>query len=396
MLKSVLKVKDFYLDEKRNVIVIRDTPEVIAMAVKLVSTHDQPEPEVMLEVEILEVDHATLNNLGVQFPEQVVFGIAPIPITLEALRNVNSGAINVTGLGKAVTLNLKRELGEVNLLANPRIRVRNHDKAQIHIGERLPVVTTVVSTTAAVTSENVSYLDIGIKLEVQPSIQMEHVVIKTGLEVSAVTKEITTSQGTIVYQLGTRNAATTLTLRDGETQVLAGLLQRRERDTSSRLPGLGDIPVLGRLFSNQRTEAERTEILLSITPRILRNMERPSDDLTEFSAGPEAGRQGSSGSMPGVPFVPTMPGAPAPPGTRSGGSAPVAVPQAQGGVGSFVATPLPTVSFGAGSAGGSQPGSTASQGPVPGVPAQAPPSMPPTYPPEFEPPPGMGRPPVSQ
>ena len=396
MLKSVLKVKDFYLDEKRNVIVIRDTPEVIAMAVKLVGTHDQPEPEVMLEVEILEVDHATLNNLGVQFPEQVVFGIAPIPITLEALRNVNSGAINVTGLGKAVTLNLKRELGEVNLLANPRIRVRNHDKANIHIGERLPVVTTVVSTTAAVTSENVSYLDIGIKLEVQPSIQMEHVVIKTGLEVSAVTKEITTSQGTIVYQLGTRNASTTLTLRDGETQVLAGLLQRRERDTSSRLPGLGDIPVLGRLFSNQRTEAERTEILLSITPRILRNMERPSDDLTEFSAGPEAGRQGSSGSMPGVPFVPTMPGAPAPPGTRSGGSAPVAVPQAQGGVGSFVATPLPTVSFGAGSAGGSQPGSPPAQGPVPGVPAQAPPSMPPTYPPEFEPPPGMGRPPVSQ
>ena len=284
MLKTVLKVKDIHLDEKRNLIVIRDTPEVVAMAVKLIDAHDQPEPEVMLEVEILEVKHTTLNELGIKFPDQVVFGV-PSPIALNALRA--GGTASVSGLDKALILNLKRQVGETNLLANPRIRVRNREKAKIHIGERVPVITTNVSSVAALTTESVSYLDVGIKLEVEPSIQMEHVVIKTGLEVSSVVATITTKSGSTVYQVGTRNASTTLTLRDGETQVLAGLLQRNERENSSRLPGLGDIPVLGRLFSSQTIDGDKTEILLSITPRILRNMERPSDDLAEFSAGPE-------------------------------------------------------------------------------------------------------------
>ena len=388
MLKAVLKVKDFYLDEKRNLIVIRDTPEVVAMAVKLVDAHDQPEPEVMLEVEILEVKHTTLNELGLKFPDQLVFGVAS-PITLDALRAVNGSVATVTGLDQALILNLKRQIGETNLLANPRIRVRNREKAKIHIGDRVPVITTNVSSVAALTTESVSYLDVGIKLEVEPAIQMENVVIRTGLEVSSVVNTIKTQSGSTVYQVGTRNATTTLTLRDGETQVLAGLLQRNERESSSRLPGLGDIPVLGRLFSSQATDGDKTEILLSITPHILRNLERPSDDLAEFSAGPEAGRQGSAG-----PMLPPPPLQAAPAG---GGIAPVAAPPEQTGVSTFVATPLPTMSPGVGGTSGTQAVPAASQAPaMPGVPAQLPSTAPLSAPPELELPPGMGRPPVSQ
>ncbi len=387
MLKAVLKVKDFYLDEKRNLIVIRDTPEVVAMAAKLVEAHDQPEPEVMLEVEILEVKRTTLNELGLKFPDQVVFGV-PSPIALNALHA--GGAATVSGLDKALILNLKREIGESNLLANPRIRVRNREKAKIHIGDRVPVITTNVSSVAALTTESVSYLDVGIKLEVEPSIQMENVVIKTGLEVSSVVNTITTKSGSTVYQVGTRNAATTLTLRDGETQVLAGLLQRNERENSSRLPGLGDIPILGRLFSSQATDGDKTEILLSITPHILRNLERPSDELAEFSAGPEAGRQGSAG----LPLPPPMPGVPG----SSVGFSPMPSPQAPAGVSSFVATPLPTVGPPPGGASGNQTGSPAVQAPASGGSAgQSPVALPPPgTPPEFELPPGMGRPVISQ
>lgn len=337
MLKTVLKVKDIHLDDKRNLIVIRDTPEVVAMAVKLVDAHDQPEPEVMLEVEILEVKHTTLNELGLKFPDQVGFGVAN-PITVSNFNEVNSSSVNITGLDKALILNLKRQVGETNLLANPRIRVRNHEKAKIHIGDRVPVITTNVSSVAALSTESVSYLDVGIKLEVEPAIQMENVVIKTTLEVSSVVNTITTKSGSTVYQVGTRNAATTLTLRDGETQVLAGLLQRNERENSSRLPGLGDIPVLGRLFSSQSLDGDKTEILLSITPRILRNLERPSDDLTEFSAGPEAGRQGSGGlTVPsaGMPPLPTP--------VNPGGVVPTPPPQPQGGVAVFSPSPLSNV-----------------------------------------------------
>jgi general secretion pathway protein D len=410
MLKTVLKVKDFHLDEKRNLIVIRDTPEVVAMAAKLIDAHDQPEPEVMLEVEILEVKHTTLNELGIKFPDQVVFGV-PSPIALNALRGTTA---SVTGLDKALILNLKRQVGETNLLANPRIRVRNKEKAKIHIGDRVPVITSNVSSVAALTTESVSYLDVGIKLEVEPSIQMEHVVIKTGLEVSSVVNTITTKAGSTVYQVGTRNASTTLTLRDGETQVLAGLLQRNERENSSRLPGLGDIPVLGRLFSSQSTDGDKTEILLSITPHILSNMERPSDELAEFNAGPEAGRQGSAAGPATVPAVqPAPPPVPAP--TGIGGIAPAAAaPQPQSGVSSFVATPVATVGATGASIGSTPTGASGTPVVSPSVPTPAPPAVPaaatpsatppastpaastPAVIPEFELPPGMGRPAGSQ
>jgi general secretion pathway protein D len=307
LLKTVLKVKDLYTDDKRNLIVIRDTPEQVAMAEKIIAAHDQPEPEVMLEVEILEFNHTTDNNLGLKFPDQVAFGVAS-PLTLNALRAINDTGINVSGLDTAVAINLKRQLGDINILANPRIRVRNREKAKFHIGDKVPVITstTYPGTTTGATSSSVSYLDVGIKLEFEPAIQLDDdVIIKTMLEVSSITNTVVNS-GTTAYQVGTRNATTTLTLRDGETQVLAGLLSTDEANTSNRLPGLGDIPVLGNLFSSRVIKGGRKEILLSITPRIVRNLHRPTDDLLEFNFGPESGQQGSSGQglvMPAPPMV---------------------------------------------------------------------------------------------
>jgi general secretion pathway protein D len=300
LLKTVLKVKDIFTDEKRNLIVIRDTPEIVALSEKLIAAHDQPEPEVMLEVEILEFNHTRDNNLGVKFPDQVSFGIAS-PITLNALRALGDTGVNVSGLGTTLAINLKRQLGDVHLLANPRIRVRNREKAKFHIGDKVPVITstTYPGSVNNATSSSVSYLDVGIKLEFEPSIQLDDdVVIKTVLEVSSITNKVENT-GTTAYQVGTRNATTTLTLRDGETQVLAGLLSTDESDTADRLPGLGDIPVLGHLFSNRASKGGRKEILLSITPRILRNLHRPTDDLLEMNFGPEAGVQGSGGGGTG-------------------------------------------------------------------------------------------------
>lgn len=302
LLKTVLKVKDLYTDDKRNLIVIRDTPEQVVMAEKVIAAHDQPEPEVMLEVEILEFNHTNDNNLGLKFPDQVAFGIAS-PITLNALRSISDTAINVSGLDPTIAINLKRQLGDINILANPRIRVRNREKAKFHIGDKVPVITstTYPGTTTGATSSSVSYLDVGIKLEFEPSIQLDDdVIIKTVLEVSSITNTVVNS-GTTAYQVGTRNATTTLTLRDGETQVLAGLLSTDESSTTNRLPGLGDIPVLGHLFSNYAKKGARKEILLSITPRIVRNLHRPTEDLMEFNFGPEAGSQGGTGQASATP-----------------------------------------------------------------------------------------------
>jgi len=186
----------------------------------------------------------------------------------------------------AVTLNLRSEAGEGNTLANPRIRVKNREKAKIHIGDKLPVFTTTSTANVGVAA-SVSYLDVGLKLDVEPNVYLEdEVAIKVNLEVSSVSREVTGPANSLAYQIGTRSASTVLRLRDGETQVLAGLISDEERSSANRLPGLGDIPAVGRLFSSQRDNNSKTEIVLLITPRIVRNIARPDERFDP--AGSEA------------------------------------------------------------------------------------------------------------
>ena len=124
-------------------------------------------------------------------------------------------------------------------------------------------------------SSSVSYLETGLKLDVEPNIYLEdEVAIKVQLEVSNILEQLNVS-GTVAYRLGTRNAATTLRLRDGETQVLAGLISSEDRKNFAKLPYAGDLPVLGRLFRSDDIAGTKTEIVLLITPRILRYLARP-------------------------------------------------------------------------------------------------------------------------
>ncbi|MEQ1668128.1 MAG: cohesin domain-containing protein, partial [Sulfuriferula sp.] len=137
---------------------------------------------------------------------------------------------------------------------------------------------------------SVQYLDVGLKLEVEPEIHLDNeVVIKMALDVSSIIKEVPNAQsGTLAYEVGTRNATTVLRLRDGETQVLAGLINNEERNSASKVPGLGQIPLLGRLFSSRKDDGKKTEIVLSITPRIVANSRLPDAGAMEFWAGTEA------------------------------------------------------------------------------------------------------------
>ncbi|MNK73170.1 Type II secretion system protein D precursor [compost metagenome] len=287
MIKSLLKTKDMFVDEKLNLLVIRDTPEAIRLAEKLIAMHDLEEPEVMLEVEVLEVKRSRLLELGIQWPSQLT--LTPLPVgakpVLSDFKNLNSDRIGTTL--PSTTVNLRREVGDANILANPRIRARNREKAKIMIGDKVPIVTTTTTTIAV--SESIQYLDVGIKLEVEPNVYLQdEIAIKVGLEVSSLVREIRTPAGTLAYQIGSRSASTVLRLKDGETQVLAGLISDEDRTTANRVPGLGDLPVLGRLFSSQKDDWQKTEIILSITPRLIRNINRPDALRGEFWSGTEA------------------------------------------------------------------------------------------------------------
>jgi general secretion pathway protein D len=213
-----------------------------------------------------------------------------------------------------MALHLRETAGRSNVLANPRIRVKNKEKARIHIGDKVPVITTTAGSTGFV-SESVSYLDVGLKLEVEPLVSLEDEVgIKVGLEVSNITQQVKTTGGTVAYQVGTRNAATTLRLRDGQTQVLAGLISDEDRRTASKVPGMSRLPVVGRLFSNNGETLTKTEIVLLVTPRVLRNIERPGARIEEFNSGTELeiGR-GGAGAVVSIPPVISPPSIPKPP-----------------------------------------------------------------------------------
>jgi len=293
MIKALVKTKDIYVDDKLNMIVVRDTPEAIRMVERLLALQDKPEPEVTLAVEVLEVSSARLQEIGIRYPGQVsasVAGAAGIPgqMTLNEFHSRSSDMVTLNGTDPLLVLNLRAQDGDSKLLANPRIRVKNREKAKIHIGDRVPVITSTATSTGFV-SETVNYLDVGLKLDVEPNVFLEgDVGIKVGLEVSNIVSEIASKSGSLTYRVGTRNASTTLRLKDGETQILAGLISDEDRNSADKVPGLGDMPLLGRLFGSNKGTRNRTEIVLLVTPHIVRNVDQPSATAAEFFSGTES------------------------------------------------------------------------------------------------------------
>lgn len=304
MLRTVIKTQNVYIDEKLNLVTVRDTADAVALAERLIQTIDVAEPEVMLEVEVLEVSRTRLQEIGLNFPTEISLESAlPIPVETPPGRvDLGNAGLIATIANPALRLNLLSQTGDVNILANPRIRAKNREKARVLIGEKLPVFTSTAVPNAGVAS-SVSYIDVGLKLEVEPNVFLENEVgIKVTLEVSNNLERVIGPDGTTAFRLGTRSAQTNLRVRDGETQALAGLLNRNERETLSRLPGLGDLPGIGRLFSSNGLQRERTELVLLITPRIVRNLRPPEFETVALASGTDA----SAGIRP-LSIRPTAP-----------------------------------------------------------------------------------------
>ncbi len=342
MLKTVLRTRDLHADERLNSLTMRDTPGAIAAAERLIAAQDLAEPEVMLEVEVLEVKRSRLTEIGVEPPGRLaVLNIVRNPstvvstatgattvvdntltttqLTLDRLRGLSSASVGIDN----PALNLRAETGDTNILANPRIRVKNREKARVVIGDRVPVITTIATPNVGV-SESVSYLEVGLKLEVEPTVYLDNEVgVKVNLEVSNVVREVKSRSGGLTYQIGSRLASTQLRLRDGETQALAGLISDEDRSNTVGLPGTTQLPLLGRLFSSQRSDRNKTEIVLLITPRVVRNLGQAAAPLPPWPAGTEsavgaAPLQLRGGARVALP-LPTVQGAPA---ARPGGATP--------------------------------------------------------------------------
>lgn len=288
LLQTMTTLRNIYVDDTLNLIVVRGNGPEIQAAQHLIAMIDRAPPEVMLDVEVLEVKRDLLRDLGMEYPNQ--FGLLNVtpsatsvttntsttvttpsttPLTVQSLRSISASQITINQL----MLNLKDDSGNVKLLANPRIRVKNQVQAQIKIGEKVPVFNSNTTSTGVISS-SVSYLDVGLDLKVKPTVMLDNdVQIQIALEVSNILNQVSGGNGTVGYQIGTRDANTTLRLADGQTQILAGLISDERQQTFSGIPGLGRIPVVGWLFSDHQDTNSKTEIVLLITPHIIRNLD---------------------------------------------------------------------------------------------------------------------------
>lgn len=301
LVKTMLPLRDIFVDEKLNLISVKAPFEQLLNVERLIADTDVPEPEVILEVEVLEVSSSRLTDLGLRYPGSITFAgstdASATTVPLRNLRNLNSEGMI---LSPVPSLRLLRTDSETALLANPRIRIQNREKAKLHIGDKIPIKSSTISSTGNVVGNSASYLDVGLKLEVEPRVKLNsEVIIKLNLEVSSSSQ----AAGADFPTLSTRNTSTIMMSADNETQVLAGLINDEDRKAANKVPGLAELPLVGRLFSGQNTSRTKTEIILLITPHVIRNVLRPDAADAEFSGG-TAGRAVPASLAPGVTLQP--------------------------------------------------------------------------------------------
>ena len=306
LIKTMHPIRDVFIDEKLNMFSLKATYDQLTSIEKLIANEDLPDPEVLLDVEILEIKRSHLTDIGIVFPDTLsvlALGTGVLTggaagavagatggttggvdsttrgLTLRDLEHINRGRI---GISPDLALRLLRQDAENNLLANPRIRVKNREKAKILIGDKIPILTTTVAANSNFASRSANYLDVGLKLDVEPRVMLNNEVsIRISLEVSNASFTNSSEFPTI----GTRNTSTVLMTGDGETQVLAGLINDEDRQTIRKVPGLSSLPFIGRLFTEPSEDRAKTEIVLLITPHVVRNFQRPEAGNTEFFSG---------------------------------------------------------------------------------------------------------------
>ena len=313
LIRSVVQVRKSYVNEDSNSIVVRDTEDVVAVVERLLDANDLPEAEVVLDVEVIEVSDKNAENIGLLLSNYNV-QLGAFSPSNELLATTLAGATTTTttdstttpatinnlvraftmkGFGGYVTVpnatfNLGKTLAKGEVLSNPKIRVKNKEKAKFNVGTRVPITTTTLNGT--VSQVNVQYVDVGVKVNVEPTIQLNNEIsIKLNLEVSSILQKETvgSDKSTSVVTIGTRNVETVLSLKDGETSIIGGLIQNSSNNDKTKIFLLSDIPLIGPLFTNSNTSKDKTELMLAITPRLVRGLPVPLPGFASFGSGKE-------------------------------------------------------------------------------------------------------------
>lgn len=308
VVRTMIEARNVFPLKALNAITIRDTADKVRIAEKIIQANDKAKAEVVVQVELVQFDISRLREIGMAisgFPTQdgpsssatvglpgnftggTLSQIAAAVGSLGALQNNASFTI------PTVTYSLLKSYGNSELLANPELRISEGEKATLHIGQRVPVpVTTFSSFTGTNTVgsgaqpyTSFQYQDVGIKVGMEPRVHHNReVTLKLTVEVSNQGPPVTFA-GQEQPTFTTRTIESTIRLKDGETNFLAGLIQSNKIKSATKTPILGDIPLIGRLFTNESRDETRTDLVLTMTPHIVRIPDITEEDVAPMWVG---------------------------------------------------------------------------------------------------------------
>jgi general secretion pathway protein D len=338
MVRGVLDMRRLQPVPQLNAIVIRDTADKVAVAERLIEVNDKAKSEVVVDVELLLMSRHDLMDLGMQLSQYAttvsVLGADGKPVsslTWDQLASLTTSDLSFTI--PSVTFNFLKNNTDGQVLAKPQLRIAEGEKAQLLIGDKVPIPVSTYNTTQSIGQVGVvpitsfQYQDVGIKMEIEPRVHHNReVTLKLMLEISAISGYVPNPGGAPMPQIATRTVSSTIRLKDGETNFLAGLIRRDKAQSKDKIPFLSDLPLIGPLFTHYHTDDQTTDIFMTLTPHIVRQPQINPEDLEAIWVGTEnnvsysgLGARVESPSATGSPFEAAPPARevrPAGPGRR--------------------------------------------------------------------------------
>jgi general secretion pathway protein D len=367
LLRTLLDARQLAQNDRLNAITIRDTPERVQVAAKIIESNDKAKSELIVDIELLEINRTLLQSLGIDLfgpgggsgkSINITYGGGTtVPLNnLDLLKQTGSYLL---GPIPGVVVNFLKTDADAQVIAKPQVRVTEGEKATVRIGDRIPIPTTTfnaaptVGGTVGVPITSFTYQNVGINIDIEPRVHHnKEITLKLKVEISSLAGQVSAGGGLTQPIIGTREIDTTIRLKDQETNLLAGLIREEERKSMSGLPGLSNIPVVRRIFGNTETNIQQTDIVLTLTPHIIRIPDVKEEDLlplwigtegnialrggsktSPFGTTPFEGKEGEEEELPPVPGLPDLPVEEAPPAEEEPPES--AVPQ-------FAPAPAPT------------------------------------------------------
>ncbi|NIM16691.1 MAG: hypothetical protein GTO45_32275 [Candidatus Aminicenantes bacterium] len=291
IVRSLTGMKTIAVYKELNAITFKGRPQEVKMAEKIVRIHDKPKGELFIDIEIIEVNRTRVQEYGIELSQyqltetylpETGTETAPTTSTIRLHRLGHTDASDYLLTLPSIHYKLLRADRDSRIKARPQMRVLNGQKAEVHLGDKVPIPTTSfvpynVQGPAQQPITSYQLQDIGINIDLTPHIHHDGLItLELKFELTFIT-----SPGTerLPPTLGNRSVSTIIKLRDNETSMLAGLLRDTERKTLSGFPLLSSVPVLKEIFSGNKNEIEQTDIILTLTPRIIRFPEIEEEDL---------------------------------------------------------------------------------------------------------------------